>query len=108
MYNRRYYVEKKPGTIYGGDFSPTDNRKFALPVFTFSPDRKSIWAAILEKAYAKYYGQFEVIEGEECFSPYASLFDTLMYFSRRGACMCCLSGYVWRTWGEDRLQMLGK
>ena len=65
VYNRRYYVRDQPDTIYGGDFSPSDDQKFAVPVFTSSQDRKSIWSAILEKAYAKYYGQFEVIEGKE-------------------------------------------
>ena len=64
VYKDRYYRENAPDKLYGGEFSPSDDKMLAFPTFAFSKHRKSIWASILEKAYAKYYGQFEVIEGK--------------------------------------------
>eukprot|EP01138_Halocafeteria_seosinensis_P014184 gb/GECG01014483.1/.p1 GENE.gb/GECG01014483.1/~~gb/GECG01014483.1/.p1 ORF type:complete len:2079 (+),score=265.95 gb/GECG01014483.1/:1-6237(+) len=61
VYGDRYYPRDNPEKLYAGQFTGRD--KLAYPLFVFSRNYSSLWSMLLEKAYAKFYGQYEVIEG---------------------------------------------
>ena len=62
-----YHVKEHPNSVFRGkldeSFEYCDSVRLGFPLFAFDSNRKAIWASILEKAYAKYFGQYGILAG---------------------------------------------
>jgi len=57
------YKELESGKVYGGDYHQSSQERAPVPAFVHGKNEQEWWMAILEKAYAKYYGSYAAIEG---------------------------------------------
>jgi len=82
IYAVNMHLLGSPITIYVDDWFPFVKLNYGsrkgqtIPVFAQIPNSKAIWPMILEKAFAKYYGNYEHLDRGSPTTAFASLFGS--------------------------------